>query len=291
MHVYPYSGWPEKPWGLGRDAVAPFDPDALDLDAAARTARRVTEELTRRLQAAGVESKRGSYQISMRSVAESDGVEVDPSIRFARDGFLGSIKPPRGFRLLLPEQRAGSIAAAVQENLRPLAVKEGWEDELDQAARAARDVDFECSWTSEWKSTRDRTLKARLSVTLADDGYGRWLIEVANSEGEHLRRTERMFGWTWLSNFQKMAKTMAFSEPHTLVVGRESMFLGVATSIDLDTAVARHEGNDVGVGEVVLSYPGEPGRPSPAVVSEVVADLVRYRVVRRDDGTAVSEAY
>lgn len=291
VHVYPYSGWPDRPWSAGSEMSAPFEPDVLDLDAAARSARRVTEELTRRLRAADIESKRGSYRIFMRSVSETNAVEVDPSIRFARDGFLGSIKPPRGFSLLLPDQRAEAIASAVSENLQPLAALEGWDDELNRVIGAAREAQYDCSWVSDWKSTRDRSLRARLAVTIEDDGYGRWLIEVANAGGELLRSTERMFGWAWLSNFEKMAKTMAFSGPHTLVVDRESMFLGVATSIDLDTAVVWHEGDDVGVGDVVLSYPGEPGRPSPAVVSEVVADLVRHRVVRRDDGTAVSEAH
>ena len=289
VHLYPYAGSPTAPWAVGRPPAPPYDDAAHDFDAAARTARRVAEGIGRRLLLAGVESKRGSYRIMMRHLAEADAVYVDPSIAFARDGFLGSIQPAAGFRLLLPEQRAEVLTRAVEECLRPLADREGWRAQLEGAVSELRDADFACAWASIWKSTRDRKLKVRLAAELADDGYGRWWIDIADSQGEHLRSTERMFGWVSIENFERMAKWMTFDAPRTLVVPSGSAALDVTTRIDLDTAAVVREGQEASADDKVLSYPGEPGRSTPEIVVEVVRDKEKLKVVGRADGTSVAE--
>jgi hypothetical protein len=194
-------------------------------------------------------------------------VLVETSLRYAKTGFIGRLEVPEGFRHLLPQQRAIALGDALHESLKPLARAEGWDDTLDTVVSVARSNDFACGWRSPWKSSRDKKFQVRIDVVIHDDGYGRWLIDIAEPEGVIVRSTERMFGWTWLENYFRMAKSMRFVAPRVLSVGMGSMFLHGVTSIDLDTALTLDSVGDSqpGVGSVILSYPGEDGHATPGM--------------------------
>lgn len=270
VHLFPYSGWPEWPWEAGRDSVGPFDDDVLDRDAAAKSARAVTEAISLQLQSAAVVSRRASYMINILSKPGESNVEVGADITFAREGFLGRVLISRGFHRLPPTERAALLSEVVHRNLAPLADAEGWRDTLDQSVEHVRASGFECRWTSPWKSTPDRQRQVRLTMKMADDGYGRWKVEVADLAGEVLRESPELSGWTWVENYQIMAKEMHFDPDGHLIVGRGSGFIGHVTAIDLDSGSVVLAKSNHGTGAIALSYPGQLGQSVPLVVDEEI---------------------
>ena len=68
IYVYPYVGWADRPWPgqRPRDSEEPWDDALLDLDAGARSARRVTESVSQALKALGVEAPRGQLMLELR---------------------------------------------------------------------------------------------------------------------------------------------------------------------------------------------------------------------------------
>ena len=262
IDMYPYSGWMDRPWGLGADGSTPsqWTADDLDLDAAARSSRRVAEALSMHLRAAAISSRRSSYRTML---LEGRGVDAVTVSRLPVRHGPGPTLITSGFRNLLPDQRADVLLSALHRNLAPLAADEGWTAELDACVARIREDGYACKWTSAWKRTRDRTLLVRIVARIEDDGYGRWIAEIADSETNVLRRTRELIGWTWVSNFEVMAKEMRFAAPHVLTVGRGSGFLHTESVIDLDTgSVAESEDGPV----QILNYPGDPGLTAPDVV-------------------------
>lgn len=83
VYIYPYSGWPQWPWEAGRDAPGPFDDDLLDRDAAARSARAVTEAISLALQSKSVQSRRSTYSINLLQQVGSADVVVGADLAFA----------------------------------------------------------------------------------------------------------------------------------------------------------------------------------------------------------------
>ncbi len=205
---------------------------------------------------------------------ESD-IEVGADIAFAREGFLGRVLISRGFHRLLPAGRAALLSEVVHRNLVPLADAEGWRETLDQAVERFRESGYECRWTSPWKAARDGRHQVRLSMRMADDGYGRWKVEVADLTGAVLRASAELPGWTWVENYQIMAKEMWFDPDGHLVVGRGSSFIGHITAIDIDTGSVIDAKSNHGSGALSLSYPGEPGQKLPLVVDEEIP-VVRF---------------
>lgn len=67
IYVYPYVGWADRPWPgqRPRDSEEPWDDALLDLDAGARSARRVTESVSQALKALGVEAPRGQLMLEL----------------------------------------------------------------------------------------------------------------------------------------------------------------------------------------------------------------------------------
>lgn len=72
LHCYPYSGWPDIPWGLARPLEKRPTEDELDVDAAARSSRRVTESISLELPAAELSASKSTYQISLSVGDEPD---------------------------------------------------------------------------------------------------------------------------------------------------------------------------------------------------------------------------
>ena len=116
IYVYPYVGWADRPWPgqRPRDSEEPWDDALLDLDAGARSARRVTESVSQALKALGVEAPRGQLMLELR-VGDGGGVELEFLERFLdpSDRMTGRVRIPVGFRLLAPAERARMLGEAV----------------------------------------------------------------------------------------------------------------------------------------------------------------------------------
>lgn len=270
MHIYPYSGWPQWPWEAGRDAPGPFDDHLLDRDAAARSARAVTEAISLALQSKSVQSRRSTYSINLLQQGGSADIEVGANLAFAKQGFLGRVLISRGFRELQPQQRAAILSEVVHRSLAPLADAEGWRDTLDQAVDHVRAGGFECDWVSAWKPSPDHQHQVRIVTRIADDGFGRWRVQISDPTGIVLRESPDLLGWTWVENFQKMAKDMRFDTEGHLVVGRGSMFMDDVTTIDVASAAVINEQSSRDGDATPLRYPGRPGQSLPGVIDEIV---------------------
>jgi len=270
VHIYPYSGWPQWPWEVGRDAPGPFDDDVLDRDAAARSARAVTEAISLALQSRSVQSRRSTYSIHLVQRHGAADIEVGTDLAFARHGFLGRVLISRGFRELLPEDRAAILLDVVGRNLAPLADAEGWRDTLDRVLDDVRAGGFECSWVSSWKRSPDHQHQVRIVARIADDGFGRWRVQISDSTGTVVRESPELVGWTWVENFQKMAKEMRFDTARRLVIGRGSMFMDDVTTIDVGSADVIDERSSRGEDGIPLRYPGLSGKSRPRVIDEIV---------------------
>ncbi|WP_161972386.1 hypothetical protein [Glaciihabitans arcticus] len=237
-----------------------------DRDAAARSARAATESLSMELTAEEITSRRARYHLGMVGDPHPSAVEVEAHPEWAKHGFLGHITISDGFRNVLPPQRTAVMAEAVYLALRPLALEEHWAPALEAAMGRVRANDYRCSWVSSWKRAPDRTHAVRIVMEIADDGYGRWHVETGKA-GAVLRSTEDLSGWTWVKNFETMAKEMRFDERGRLVVGRGSGFLHAVTTIDITTGevLSDKPSEPYGKNPVRLNYSGMPGTPVPPV--------------------------
>jgi len=215
----------------------------------------ITQEIT---------SRRASYRFGLIEEPHTSAVEVEPHPEWAKDGFLGHIMISEGFRNLLPLQRAAAMAEAVYLGIRPLALEESWAPDLDAAMDRVRANGYRCSWTSAWKRAPDRKRAVRIVVEIADDGYGRWRVEVG-ADGFVDRSTIELPGWTWMKNFQTMAKEMRFDEKGHLIVGRGSGFLNTVTTIDISTGEILSDKPTGPFDSTSLTYPGMPGISSPSI--------------------------
>jgi hypothetical protein len=286
VHFYPYSGSSTRPWGVpgGQDARPPFTAAVHNIDAAARSSRRVTEQLSMSLHELGVTAPRASYRIFLAHQGETNSVRVLNEIgpRYVKEFFLGNVEVPNGFRTLAPDLRAELLTDAVSAKLLPIARAGQWEQQLDRAVSDLRASGYRCEWTSPWKTSPDRKLRVRIVVAFADDGYGRWQVQIAEPGGEILRETAPILGWTWISNFQAMAKQMRFAARDVLEVGSGSGFMTGLTSIDLATAAVIGIGYLASAEEGMLTYPGVATSIPVPHVEVLEHERPRYRIVQEN---------
>jgi len=270
LYLYPYSGWEEVPWGQGRGDRGPYDDATLDLDATARTSRRVFEAVNVGLRDLGIDSRRSSYSMSIWHSKSAD-VEVDPDLRYFTQGFVGGIAIPSGFRFVEPDLRAEVLLACMSTTIHALGDREGWDSTaVDRVVADFRSSGYKCEWTGPWRSTRDRKLRVRMSMRLADDGYGRWRLNVATKDSEDpFLQTEEVLGWTWVDNFIRSSKSMKFVSPSTLLVGSGSGILNRTVTVNIETGEVHRREPD----PLPLSYPGDPSRAVRAPKIVVVKAL------------------
>ncbi|MDQ1576078.1 MAG: hypothetical protein QOH55_1228 [Microbacteriaceae bacterium] len=270
FYLYPYSGWEEIPWGEARGSVGPYGDETLDLDAAARTSRRVFEAVSFGMGALGVDSRRSSYGLGSFA-SEGSSVELHQNFRSSAEGFLGNVGIPKGFRFLAPNLRAELLLGALSVTIDTLATHEGWDPAAARSVVAKfRDSAYACMWSSGWKSSRDRKLRVQITMRLADDGYSRWKLVVADAHSEEVaRQTEEVLGWTWIENCMRSFKSMKFVSSRVLEVGSGSGILNRTVKVDIETGQVQRVAPD----PVPLSYPGDHAR---------LADVPKLIVFRED---------
>lgn len=263
VYLYPYSGWHDRPWSHGEKGE-----DGLALDAAARSARRVTESLTRELVPLGLAAPR-TRLMAMCGLAAGTEVEVMPFCR--ADDFLGHLQIPPGFDRVLPSRRADLLTDAFEHLLTSAAEPLNWDPEAVRAAAGrVRESAYECGWQSPWKLTRDRQRQIRLEGYLEDDGYLRCRVVVTGRNDETpLVTSQTWVGWTWIENVVQASKGMRFVDRETLVVPSGSRMDGTVVTVDLTTG---HVDRDPATPRL-LSYPGDPDfGPQPKLVVQPWVD-------------------
>ncbi|MBK7821264.1 MAG: hypothetical protein IPJ61_09330 [Tessaracoccus sp.] len=252
IYIYPYAGWWGRPWTTMPE---PWDDVTLDRDAAARSARRVTESVSQALRSLAVEAPRGQLMLDLM-VGEGDGVELEFTERFLdpSDRGTGRVRVPMGFRNLSPTERARQLGEVVVEAALRRAELHDWDvAAVEEALCAVADGGFRAYAAGPWKVTRDRKRQVRLCGEIADDGFLRMWAEIDDAAtGGGSRRSEEIVGWTWLENVARAAKKMRLTGSSMLTFGAGSNDYEFHAVVDLDTgAVTRTPPNPV-----VLSYPG-----------------------------------
>ncbi|MFD1721858.1 hypothetical protein [Amnibacterium endophyticum] len=260
VHCYPYSGWFDIPWGLPKPLEQDPTTDELDIDAAARSSRRVTEAISAEISSSNLPAPRSSHRIMLDVY---DGPDISVTAFDQRTYDFGRLQIPRGFRHFNPDTRAELLADAVTQHLSDLATLRDWDHSvLSAAVRRARDSGWAATFVGSWKRTPDRHSRVRLFGQIHDDGYARWRIGVSDLHTEtHLTESDEARGWTWLKNLKRSAAGARFLDDHRLEVPSGSMFLTETQVVDIrsGTVTADYE-------VPPLSYPGdatlEPPRPA-----------------------------
>ena len=257
IHLYPYSGWYRKRWGQP-------DTRSRDVDATARTARRVTEAISRELGVADLSSSASSYRLIAEEGKDTFELTLD---RSPSDAFLGRLTIPRGFRHLDPQVRAGLVADAVQAALLALGDHSRWDPAVVRnAVDGVRDASFACEWTGPWKASRDRSTQIRLQGRILDDGYGRWRIVVADRPSGAVRlQTQDVVGWNWLANLERAAASIRWVTPSTIELQSGSDFLPQVVTVNIETGKVK----GTRLEPVPTSYPGAASR-APSVPTLLV---------------------
>lgn len=252
VHCYPYSGWQDVPWGHARPPETQPTEDELDVDAAARSSRRVTESISLELATLGLSAPKSSYQIGLSVGDEPDLVA---STWRQRTFNFGHIQIPHGFRFFPPETRASLLASAVEKQLDALSNVWDWNRDLVRTAgRRARETEWVAAYVGSWKRTPDRTRRVRLFGQILDDGYARWRIGVKELDrDEYVLVSEEVAGWTWISNLKKAASGARFLDDDRLQVPPGSGFLTETHVVQLSSGTVDPKQDE----QVVLAYSGD----------------------------------
>ncbi|WP_182376538.1 hypothetical protein [Nocardioides sp. WS12] len=123
---------------------------------------------------------------------------------------------------LTAHDRARLVLDLIHGAVVELAPHRGWSLEAVERVRArvlAQDMEF--VWTSPWKANPNRSMTARATFRVADDGFGRAVIEVRERTTEELiARSAPAVAYNSLSNFRASAKTLRWVDGTVQLVPR-----------------------------------------------------------------------
>jgi len=194
VFVWPPTGFAHEQWE-----------DSAEQDSLLRTSRRVCDRFSIELAAEKISAT--TTEIRMFSVAW-DGTALEVSaVEQKFEGFeCGHMYVPRDFHKFSTATRTSLVADAVELLVSRLGEVRGWDvAAIHRAMDRVRAADYNCEYTSPWKSAPNRSVKARITSRLLDDGFGRARFEfsdgsasdefVANSTYESFKRLGRELRW------------------------------------------------------------------------------------------------
>lgn len=210
VEVYPYSGRFARPW-------VEHEPDC---DAFAKLARGICELYSRSLESSGLRHKVSTLRIFLNTghsmpepvTAERAGV-LSPTWTRAPEGFeSASVEVPTGFAGWDPHRQQQLVLDAIDRAARAVAEVRGLDPAPFAAARAAvEEEDYTYVWTGAWKSSPGRRWRARCLVRLAQDGFGRLVVQIAaGGQDTVLTTSSEMIAWTTHEGFARAAKTLTW---------------------------------------------------------------------------------
>ncbi len=254
VDFWPATGHRDRPWQ-----------DEPEIDAWLKSARRVEELYSEALRSVDL---RGSVStLRLHTFPATDGAEtVRAEVWVDRpEGweFCAAFVPP-AVAGLSSGARGRLVSEVVDAALAELGPRRGWPSEVLAEVREyvrARDLRF--TWSSRWKASPNRRRQARASFQLADDGYGRVVIEVRDRRTEALvARSAGAEAYSTLAGFKRAAETLRWVDAAVEMV----------PCIDLlgqEIGYLRLDPED-GVAPFVVVDDGESASGEPALPVELV---------------------
>jgi hypothetical protein len=183
-------------------------------DAWVKSARRVSESYGEALRTADLVGPVGSLRfMTWPSEQGADGVRVEVPLDRPEGWESGLVWVPHRIVDLSPAARGRLVADVVHAALRELAPHRGWPvDVIDAVHQRVLDGGPTFSWASPWKASPSRKLQARAFFRLADDGYGRVVLEIRERQTERLlARSDEEVAYSTPAGFERAAATLTWS--------------------------------------------------------------------------------
>ncbi len=268
INFWPATGHRDRPWD-----------DEPEVDAWLKSARRVEELYSEALRSVDLTGPVSTLRL--HSFPADDGAAtIRAEVWVDRpDGweFCGVSVPP-AVAALPAGARGRLVFGVIDAALAELAPGRGWPPEvLAEAREYARARDLRFIWSSPWKTSPSRALQARSYFQLADDGYGRVVIEIRDRRTEALvARSPEAVAYSTLAGFKRTARTLRWVDgavelvPYIDILGRRGAQLQLGPNDGVAPLVLVDDGESA-AGELTVAVEvvqtGEPsGSPSIVVV-------------------------
>jgi|TARA_Y100000815_G_scaffold229854_2_gene219395 hypothetical protein len=235
--VYPYSGFRDRLWdaeqhpdGRGRDP---------DVDAVARTSRRVCEAYSRGLVELGLEGNHGEVRVFVhRSHRDDEVVPVSTYLKWTEGFEMAHVGVPVGAGAWSEQRRARMLLEAFHAVMTRFGHARGWPlAGLERLHDDYLDTGLDLAWRSAWKSSPDRRTEACLDAWLHDDGFSRVRILLRDrTSGEIAGSSEVVEGPVAEVALKRESKTLRWRDRDTVELSL-STFLGNRTPVPLVASV------------------------------------------------------
>lgn len=210
VEIWPATGFPHTAWD-----------DDPAVDAIAKTSRRVCERYGEGLAAHEIRSRSASVRFFAATDPERSDLLVDVHLDSPGDESCFVHLPP-GMAELSAQGRAGLVLDVIHGGLLRLAEARGWDTgAFEDARRHTVDHGLSFTWSSAWKSSPGRKLRARACYRIEDDGHSRVTVEIAEtSTGHVLGTTPEVLGFSTIEGMKRGAKTLRWDGPGAMrIVG------------------------------------------------------------------------
>lgn len=187
--------------------------ESVETDAWVKSARRVAELYSEALALAELQGPVGSLRFMSFPVTDgSDEVRIEVDLDRPDGTESARVWVPAEVARLSPAARGRLVLDVIERTLTELAPHRDWSLAPIVAAREHvldRSLCFE--WASPWRTSPDRRLQARAVFRLADDGYGRAVIEIRDRTTEALvARSAEGLAYSTLAGFKRSAATLTW---------------------------------------------------------------------------------
>ncbi|WP_193614498.1 hypothetical protein [Nocardioides lijunqiniae] len=228
VEFWPPSGWEDLPWTE--------DPAT---DALVKSARRVSEAYGDALRAERLEGPCSSLRFFSHP-HEDDELQLQVGTAAPGEWESGIVLVPRVVAALSSKDRGLLVLDLIHQAMVDLAPHRGWSLEAVQRARArVLTQGLEFGWFSPWKASPDRSKSARVVFRVADDGFGRAVIEVRDRASEDLvARSEPVVAYASLVSFRASAKTLRWVDGNVQFIPRPGLPYG-QDHVSVDPALRR----------------------------------------------------
>lgn len=237
--VYPYSGFRDRLWdadqqpdGYGRDP---------DIDAVARTSRRVCEVYSRGLAELGLEGNHGEVRVFIhRSHREDEVVPVITYLTWTEGFEMAHVGVPVGTATWSEQRRARMLLESFHAVMTRFGQARGWSlPALVRLRDSCLDTSVDFAWRSAWKSSPDRRTEACVDAWLHDDGFTRVRILIRDrTSGKIAGSSEVVEGPVAEVALERESKTLRWRDRGTAELTL-STFLGNRTPVPLVASVPR----------------------------------------------------